>query len=109
MINNLDDMQRLNQANMDAAMRLFGDWSRNWQAIAAEMQVYARRSMDDGTQTLEKLLSAKSVDQAFEIQQGYVRRAFEDYVHQCQKLSGMYADLAREAARPMERMMQSQR
>lgn len=109
MIKNLDDMQKLNQANMDVAMRMFGDWSRNWQAIAVEMQDYAKRSMEDGTQTFEKLLGAKSAEQAFEIQQSYVRRAYEDYMHQCSKIGGMYAEIAKEAAKPMERMVQSQR
>lgn len=109
MIKNLDDVQKLNQANMDATMRMLGDWGRNWQAIAVEMQDYSKRSMEEGSQTFEKLLGAKSVEQVLEIQQSYVRRAFEDYMHQCSKLSGMYVDLAKEAAKPMERLMQSQR
>lgn len=109
MIKNLDDMQKLNQANMDVAMRVFGDWNRSWQAITIEMQDYAKRSMEDGTRTMEKLMGCRSLEQAFEIQQGYVRRAYEDYMHQWSKLGVMYADMAKDAAKPMERLMQSQR
>lgn len=109
MIKNLDDVQKLNQANMDAAMNMLGEWGRNWQAIAVEMQDYSKRSLEDGTQTFEKLISANSMEQVLEIQQSYARRAFADYMHQCSKLSGMYVDLAKEAAKPMERLMQSQR
>ena len=109
MIQNLDDVQKLNQANMDAAMRMFGDWSRGWQAIAVEMQDYTKRSMEDGSQTLQKLMASRSVDQALEIQQGYVKRTCEDYMHQCSKLGSMYADLAKEATKPIGSLMQSQR
>ena len=109
MINNMDDMQKLNQANMDVAMRMFGDWGRSWQAIAVEMQDYTRRSMEDGSRTMQKLMGSRSAEQAFEIQQSYVKRACEDYMHQCTKLGGMYAELAKEATKPVERLMQSQR
>jgi hypothetical protein len=109
MIKNLNDMQKLNQANMDTALKMFGDWGRNWQSIAVEMQDYAKRSMEEGTQTFEKLMGCRSMEQAIEIQQSYVRRAYEDYMQQWQKLGGMYAELAKEATKPMERLLQSQR
>lgn len=105
MIKNLDDMQKLNQANMDAAMRMMGDWTKNWQAIAVEMQDYAKRSVEDGTHTFEKLMGCRSAEQVIEVQQSYLKRTYEDYVQQCAKLGGMYADLAKEASKPMERLM----
>ena len=79
------------------------------QAIAAEMSDYSKRSFEQGTATVEKLLAAKSLEQAMEIQTSYARRAYEDYVQQLTKLGGMYGDLAREAYRPVERMMQAGR
>lgn len=109
MINNLDDIQKLNQANMDAAMRMMGDWTKNWQAIAAEMQDYTKRSVEGGTQTFEKLMGCRSAEQVMEVQQTYIKRAYEDYVQQCTKLGGMYAELAKEASKPMERLIASGR
>jgi len=109
MVKPFDDMQKMNQAGIDTAMKLMGEWGKGWQAIAAEMTDYTKRSFEDGTQTLEKLMSAKSMEQAFEIQSTYAKRAYDDYMHQMTKLGTMYSELAKEAYRPMERAMQAGR
>ena len=105
MMNNLQDFQRLGQTNMDSAMRMFGDWNKSWQAIAAEMTDYSKRAFEDGTATFEKLLSAKSLEQAFEIQSTYAKRAYDEYMHQMTKIGGMYSNLAKDAYKPVERAM----
>jgi len=109
MIKNFDDLQKLNQNGMDTAMKAFGGWNKGWQAIAAEMTDYTKRSFEDSTATFEKLLGAKSMEQAFEIQTTYAKRAYDDYMHQMTKIGTMYADLAKEAYRPMERLVQNSR
>jgi hypothetical protein len=109
MVKPFEDMQKMNQVGIDTAMKFMGEWGKGWQAIAAEMTDYTKRSFEDGTQTLEKLMSAKSMEQAFEIQSSYAKRAYDDYMHQMTKLGGMYTELAKEAYRPMERAMQGGR
>jgi hypothetical protein len=104
-----EDFQKLGQSNVDAAMKMFGEWNKSWQAIAAEMSDYTKRSFEDGSATFEKLLSAKSMEQAFEIQTNYAKRAYDEYMHQLSKIGGMYAELAKEAYRPVERAMQNGR
>ena len=49
-------------------MQLIGEWTRGWQAIAAETIDFASRSLEDGAATLEKLFSTKSIEHALEIQ-----------------------------------------
>ena len=105
MVKPFEDMQRFNQAGVDAAVKMMGDWGKSWQAIAAEMTDYTKRSFEDGTHTIEKLMSAKSMEQAFEIQSTYAKRAYDDYMQQVTKLGTMYTDLAKEAYRPVERAM----
>jgi len=101
--NNFQDFQKFGQANVDASMKLFGEWQKNWQTVAAEMTNYSKRSFEEGTQTFEKLLGAKSIDQAMEIQTNYAKRAYEDYVQQMTKLGSMFQDLTKEAYKPVER------
>jgi hypothetical protein len=88
MINNFEDMQKLGQSNVDGAMRMFGEWNKNWQAIAAEMSDYTKRSLEEGSTTLEKLMGSKSVGQAIEIQASYAKRAYDDYMQQVTKIGG---------------------
>jgi hypothetical protein len=109
MMKNYEDFQKLGQANMDTTMKLFGEITKNWQSIAAEMTDYTKRSFEDSTQTFEKLLSAKSVEQAVEIQSNFAKRSYDEYMHQMTKIGGMYAELAKEAYKPVERALQSVR
>jgi hypothetical protein len=109
MMKNFEDIQKLSQSNMDAAMKAFGEWNKGWQAIAAEITDYTKKSFEEGTATFEKLASAKSVEQAIEIQTGFAKRAYDGYMHQMSKIGGMYADLAKEAYKPVEKALQNGR
>ena len=106
MMKNFEDLQKLNQGNVDTAMKAMGEWTKGWQAIAAEMTDYSKRSFEQGSQTLEKLMSVRSMEQAIEIQSSYAKRAYDDYMAQVTKISGMYADFAKDAYRPVERAFQ---
>jgi len=105
MMKNFEDLQKLGQANMDSSMKLFGEMSKNWQAIAAEMSDYTKRSFEDGTATFEKLMGAKSLEQAMDIQTKFVKRSYDEYMHQMAKIGGMYAEIAKDMYRPVEKMM----
>jgi hypothetical protein len=109
MIKNFEDFQKIGQHNVDAAMKAIGEWNKGWQAIAAEMTDYTKRSFEEGTAAVEKLLAAKSLEQAVEIQTGYAKRAYDDYLLQVSKLGGLYAELAKEAYKPVEKALQSAR
>jgi len=107
MIKNFEDMQKLGQTNMDSAMRALGEWNKNWQAIAAEMSDYTKRSFEESTAVMEKLMTSKSVEQAVEIQTSFAKRAYDDYMQQMTKIGGMYANMAKEAYKPVEKILQN--
>lgn len=107
MMNNFQEFQTLGQANVDNAVKLLGEWSKGWQAIAAEFNDYSKRAFEDGTATFEKLLAAKSVEQAFEIQTSYAKRAYEDYMQQLNKVGALYSDLAKDAYKPVAKAFQN--
>ena len=109
MLKNVEDIQKFGQYNVDSAMKMFGEWSKGWQAIAVDMTDYTKRSFEEGTATFEKLLSAKSMEQAVEIQSGYARRAYDGYLHQLSKIGGLYAEWAKEAYKPVEKALQNAR
>jgi hypothetical protein len=109
MANDFGDFQKFGQESVERAMKTFGDWNKGWQAIVAEVADYNKRSLEQGTATFEKLLAAKSIDQALEIQTGYARRAYDDYMQQMTKLGSMYAELAKEAYKPVETIVRANR
>jgi hypothetical protein len=88
---------------MNGFMQAMGEWNRSWQVIASEMTDYSRRSFEDGMATFQKLVGAKSVPEAFEIQTAYAKGAYENYMQQMTKVGAMYQNLANDAFKPFER------
>lgn len=109
MIKSFEDIQKLSQSNTDVAMRMFGEWSKGWQNLAVEMTDYSKRSFEESTATFEKLMAAKTMEQALEIQTGFAKRAYDEYVQQLTKMGGLYSDLAKEAYKPVEKAMNTRR
>lgn len=102
MINNFEDMQKLGKDNMDVMMQSFGAMTKGFQAIASEVADYQKKSFETGTAAVEKLVSAKSLDKAFEAQSEYVKTAYEGFVGEVTKIGEMYSDLAKDAYKPYE-------
>ncbi|MEQ1714988.1 MAG: phasin family protein [Hyphomicrobium sp.] len=109
MAKEIEDLNKFGQAGMDNALKVWGEWAKNWQAVSAEMTDYSKRSFEDGTKTFEKLASAKTIEQVMEIQSGYAKRAYDDYMQQMTRLGSMYAGLAKDSAKPFEQFAQVRR
>lgn len=102
MIKNFDEIQQFSKDNVDAAMKTFGAVSKSAQAIAVEVADYSKKSFEDGTQAFEKLAGAKSFEKAVELQQAYLKDAYEGFVAKATKIGELYTDLARETYKPFE-------
>jgi hypothetical protein len=90
-------MERTSTANVDTAMRSLEGPTKATLAIASQMADYSKRSFDQSIKTMENLLSAKSLDKAFDVQTEYARAVYEGYVSQATKLGQLCADLGKEA------------
>lgn len=101
-ISGFEDFQKIGKDNFDAAVKSFGEVNKSFQAIATEVTDYSKKSFEESTATFEKLVGAKSVEQAVEIQTDFAKKAYEDYVSQVSKIGEMYVDLAKEIYKPVE-------
>jgi len=102
MLKSFDDMQKYGKEHMDSTMKAWGQMSKGVQAIAAETADYSKRSFEEGSAALEKLLGAKSLEKAIEIHTAYAKTAYDGFVAQATKISELYADLAKESYKPFE-------
>ena len=102
MIKNIEDVQKMGKDNMDATMKSFGMLSKTSQAVATEVADYSKKSFEDGSKVMEKLLGVKSFEKAIEIQTDYAKSAYEGFVAQATKMGELYADLAKETYKPFE-------
>ena len=97
-----EDVQKFGKESVDASMNAFSTLSKGVQAIAVESVDYSKKAFEDGTAAVEKLFGAKSFEKAVEIQQDYVKGAYEGFVAQATKLGELYVDLAKQAYKPYE-------
>ena len=102
MLTNFDEVQKLGKDNVEATLRSFGAASKGFQVIAAEVTNYSKKSFEDGTAAMERLMGAKTLEKAIEVQSDYVKTAYEGFVAQATKLGELYADIAKEAYKPFE-------
>ena len=102
MLNNLEDMQKLGKSNLDATVKSFGALSKSAQAIAAEVADYSKKSFEDGSKALEKLLGAKTPEQAIQVQTDFAKTAYENFIGQATRIGELYADLAKETYKSFE-------
>ena len=73
MLNNFDNIQKLGKENMDVMMQSFGAMTKGLQAIVAEVADYQKKTFEDGSAAMERVVAAKSLDKAFEAQSDYLK------------------------------------
>jgi hypothetical protein len=102
MIKNFEDIQQFQQQNVDVALKAFGAISKGSQAIALEIADYSKKAFEDSAAAFEKLLGVRSIEKAVELQQNYLKSAYEGFVAEATKVGELYADLAKETYKPYE-------
>jgi hypothetical protein len=86
----------------ESGLNSIASLSKGVQAIATEASDYASKSFEAGGTVAAKLLSAKSLEDAVEIQSQYLKRCYEGFVAEATTMGNLYADLARDAYKPFE-------
>jgi hypothetical protein len=95
-----DAVQKLGKGSFDATLEAFGVASTGTQAIVVETADYAKKSLEHGAATYEKLVGVKSLHKAIEIQTEYIQSAYKDFVAQATKTRKLYTKLAQDSLAP---------
>jgi phasin family protein len=100
---NSEEFQKFGKEQLEAASMAAASLAKGWQTIAAETTDYSKKSVEMNSAYLEKLLGAKSLDDAIQTQSEYAKSAYEGFVAQATKIGELYTNLAKEAFKPVER------
>ena len=100
-----EEIQKFSKNQMDTAMNCFGSWNKSAQAITVEVADYSKKSLEGMAAAWEKLLGAKSLEKAMELQSEYLKSSYEGFVAEANKLGEMYVDFAKEAYKPFESVL----
>jgi hypothetical protein len=72
------------------------------QTIANAYVDYTRKSLQESSSFVEKLMGVRSFDNAIEVQTEFARQAFANFVAGSQKICELYGKLATQMVRPWE-------
>ena len=102
MFANLDDIQKFGKEQFDAASATAASLSKGVQEFAAEATEFSKKSLEDSSVLVEKLLGAKTLDTAFQIHSDYAKSAYEAWLAKSMRFGELYASFAKEAFKPVE-------
>jgi hypothetical protein len=102
MMQQFEAFQKVGKENVDAALKSFGVASKGLQTIAVESSDFTKKSFEQGTAVVEKLVAVKTIEKAFEIQADYAKSAYEGFVAQATKMGELYTAMAKDAFKPFE-------
>ena len=102
MMKNFEDVQKMSKDSVDQTLKSMGAVSKSLQAIAVEMADYSKKSFEESTAVVEKLLGAKTLEKAIEVQTDFFKSSYEGFVSEATKLGDLYSDLAKETYKPFE-------
>jgi hypothetical protein len=97
----LEDFQKFSKDQLEALTAASTTLSKGLQDIAAESSDYSKKAFAAGTAMYEKLLGARSVETAIQIQTEFAKQAYESFVAQATKVSDLYARVASDAMKPV--------
>ncbi|MBN9063700.1 MAG: Phasin [Rhizobiales bacterium 65-9] len=100
----IDDFQKYGKDAFENASKTFNAFTKTAQAVAAETADYSKKSLEGASSVTEKVLGAKSLDKAFEIQSDYLKSAYEGFVAYAARVGDLYQAAARDAVKPYETM-----
>lgn len=105
MTTTFEDFQKYGRENVDLALKSFGSVSKGFQAIAVEVADYSKKSFEDNSALVEKLVGVKTLDKAIEVQSAFVKSSYEAYLARVTKIGELYADIAKESYKPVEQAL----
>ncbi|PNG25219.1 phasin family protein [Methylocella silvestris] len=102
MANTIEDFQKFGKAQFETATASSQGVVKALQAIAQETSDFSKKSLENGSAFLEKLLGVKSFESAIQLQSEFAKSAYADFVAESTKLGELYSALAKEAFKPVE-------
>ena len=101
---NFEAFQKMGQENMELAMQSFSAYAKGLQALAVEAADYTKKSFEDNTQLVEKLMGVKTLDKAVELSSDHAKTSYEGFVAEVTKMGEIVTDMSKEAYKPVEAM-----
>ncbi len=102
----MQNWQSMNKAGVEAATQSATVVAKGTQAAMVEMTDFSKETFERGASAAEKLMSARSLDKAVEVQTEFMRDAYEAFMGRMTKMGDIYSSSMRDAYKPFEGVAQ---
>src|SRR6202044_3589820 len=99
---NFEDFQKFSKQQIETVTAVTSTVTKGLQEIAVESTDYSKKAFAESSAVVEKLMGAKSVETAIQIQTDFAKTAYEGFVAQASKINQLFVKLATEAFKPVE-------
>ena len=99
---NVEQFHQKAKEQSDAVMTSANAVAASVQAIAAAHADYTKKALKDGSEFITKLAGLQALGDAAALQSEYAKTSYDAFVAETKKITGLYADLAKQACRPLE-------
>jgi len=102
----LDEVLAFNKQNYDAVVAAGDIYLKGVEALNAALIATAQKTVAAGLANTQAVLSAQSLQEAVDLQNGFARQAFDDAVAETAKLSELTTKVANDAVKPITARVQ---
>lgn len=96
-----DQLATFSRDTIEALVHCAQMTTKGMEAINTEALAFSRQSMEDGVAAAKSAMTAKTVQEWFEVQSEFTKSAFDAYMGQMTKISDLMANTTREAVEPL--------
>jgi len=100
-----EDFQKFNKQQIEAFTASTAVLSKGIQEIASESTEYSKKTFSSASAVFEKLLGAKTIESAIQIQTDFAKSSYEGFVAQATKMGDLVAKVATEAFKPVSAVL----
>jgi phasin family protein len=97
-----DQILAFGKDNADAVLKSANAAGKGFEVINSAIFAYTRKSIEEGVAATKAVLSAKSFEEAVQLQGEYSKALFQSHVEEAARLGELALSTARETAEPLQ-------
>lgn len=101
----VEDLQQISRSQLDATSQSAAALSRGLQQMVQEASALSKRSMENGSEMINRLIGVSSIETAIQVQSDYAKSTYESYVDGARRFGELYAAMVKDTCRPFEEVV----
>ena len=102
MFKTVEDLQQISRSQIEATTQSAAAWSRGLQQIALEASDYSKKSIEESSAAMGKLIGVRSLDGAIQLQSELAKTAYDNMMSGATRFTELFSTLAKDAYKPFE-------